>query len=158
MKKTVLLISYFLIWVIVLQLVSFIIGQASATDINTWYPNLVKSSLTPPDIAFPIVWPILYFLLAIVGAILFQTKRHFSPKIKAIYLIQLILNWMWSPIFFNLHEIGLALILLIAMVILTATLTTRLWRQHMKLSILLVPYLLWISFATYLNAVIWFNL
>ncbi|MDF1678822.1 MAG: tryptophan-rich sensory protein [Legionellaceae bacterium] len=130
-------------------------GVLTQENLTPWYATLTKSALTPPDHVFAIVWPILYLLLAVVGLNLFLQKNQCTTKEKYTYSIQLILNWLWSPIFFHFHAIGTALIILAIMVLLTTTLVYMLYARHRMLALLLMPYLAWILFATYLNTIVW---
>lgn len=130
-------------------------GIITRANIHPWYENLAKSLLTPPDISFAIVWPILYLLLAIVGLNLFIKKKNCSLKQRVIYSVQLVLNWLWTPVFFSFHWVDIAYLILVSMVILTTILICDLYNNQRKLAYLLIPYLIWILFATYLNGVIW---
>lgn len=149
---------YLFIWILMLQIVSYSIGQLTQTNLSSWYNPLIKSTLTPPAITFAIVWPILYTLLAVLGAIIFSPNSMTQKKIKVIYCVQLILNWSWTPIFFYLHWVGIALFILNIMLILTCVLIIQLYSTNKNLALLLIPYLIWIAFAAYLNAVIWMNI
>ncbi|WP_443939748.1 TspO/MBR family protein [Pedobacter sp. MW01-1-1] len=126
---------------------------ATAQSIHTWYPTLNKPSFNPPNAIFAPVWTSLYILMGI-AAYLVWTKRktiqHF-PRTIAIYLIQLILNLAWSFIFFYLHEIGFALaeiILLLIVVIFNAYLF---YKIHKWAGFLFIPYILWVTFASFLT-------
>ena len=147
----------FLCWIVILQLVGYFMGQITQANLSAWYHPLIKSSLTPPPITFAIVWPALYVLLAVLGAMIFSKENLYPPKIKILYLTQLILNWSWTPIFFYLHWIGTALFFLISMVVITTTLIIKGYSENKKILLLLMPYLVWIIFATYLNAIIWLH-
>ncbi len=145
-----------LIWIVALQLIGYSMGRLTGANLHPWYASLTKSLLTPPDITFAIIWPMLYILLAIVGANLFFKKNLFSTEQQTLFGAQLILNWLWSPVFFGLHWVAIAFIILNCMVMLTTVLIYTLYGQHKKLALLLMPYLIWIIFASYLNGVIWF--
>ncbi len=117
-----------------------------------WFDSLNKPFLSPPDWLFAPVWTILYILIAI-SFILFikggMTKEKRLPL--AFFIIQMLLNFAWSPVFFRLENIGGALAIIIFMW-LFILLTIIFFFKHSKLaSILLVPYLVWVSFAFYLN-------
>ncbi len=117
-----------------------------------WFDSLNKPFLSPPDWLFAPVWTILYILIAI-SFILFikggMTKEKRLPL--AFFIIQMLLNFAWSPVFFRLESIGGALAIIIFMW-LFILLTVIFFFKHSKLaSILLVPYLVWVSFAFYLN-------
>lgn len=143
-----------LLWIISYQAVSFIMGQITQGNIETWYASLPKSSLTPHSLVFPIAWSILYVFLAYLGFLLFHQIKS-TKKIKVLYLIQMLLNWLWTPIFFGLHCLGAALITLSLMVAINAYLTYNFWAISKGYGILSLLYQLWISFALYLNFYIW---
>jgi len=144
-------------WILTLQVISYLIGLLTQINFSPWYNQLIKSALTPPPITFAIVWPLLYILLAILGSTIFSKNDTSSKKIQFIYSVQLILNWSWTPIFFYLHWSGTALLILAGMLALTSLLMTELHKKNKALLLLLVPYLIWITFATYLNTIIWIN-
>lgn len=145
-----------LIWILVFQAVGFCLGQLTQHDIVSWYPALHKSALTPPAIVFPIAWFILYCMIAISGYSLWQ-HRH-QPQAKpalVFFILQVILNWAWTPLFFYFHWIGASLFCITAIIIFTL-ITILITRNHYKLScVMLIPYFIWLIFAGYLNAVIW---
>lgn len=149
-------VSSALRWIVVFQLIGYFMGMITQHDIVSWYPTLHKSTLTPPDIFFPIVWFILYCMLAVSASALWQ-YRH-QPKAKSalvFYGLQMLLNWAWTPFFFYFHWIGVSLFCITAIIILTL-ITIIITRKTYQLSCaLLIPYLIWLLFAGYLNAVIW---
>ncbi len=117
-----------------------------------WFDSLNKPFLSPPDWLFAPVWTILYILIAISFLLFIKggmTKEKRLPL--AFFIIQMLLNFAWSPVFFRLENIGGALAIIIFMW-LFILLTIIFFFKHSKLaSILLVPYLVWVSFAFYLN-------
>jgi benzodiazapine receptor len=120
-----------------------------------WYIDLKKSSLTPPGYIFSIVWPLLYSSLAILGYRLYKSKINSNAYILfKLYYIQMSLNWLWSPIFFNLHLTYIALLILILIVIINSYIILQLVKLGSPNKYLILPYFLWICFALYLNAVI----
>ena len=145
-----------LAWIIVFQLVGYLLGTMTQVNVATWYQALHKSSLTPPAIVFPIVWSILYVMIALSGWSLWQQRQH--PKAKmalGFYSAQMILNWAWSPLFFNFHLIALSFYCIILITLLTL-ITMLLTKNNFKFSsIMLLPYLIWLIFASYLNGVLW---
>lgn len=145
-----------LLWIMVFQIIGYCLGMVTQHDIVSWYPTLHKSTLTPPDIVFPIVWFILYCMLAVSGYVLWQ--YHHQPKAKlalVFYGLQILLNWAWTPLFFYFHWIGESLFCIMAIIILTL-ITILITRKTYKLScVMLIPYFIWLLFAGYLNAVIW---
>ena len=145
-----------LVWILVFQLIGYGIGAITQVDIATWYQTLHKSNLTPPAIVFPIVWSLLYIMIALSGWSLWQQRT--KPKAKlalGFYSAQMVLNWAWSPLFFNFHLIALSFYCIILMILLTL-ITILLTKNHFKFSsFMLVPYLIWLIFAAYLNGVVW---
>ena len=118
---------------------------------SVWYYNLTKPPLAPPDWIFPTVWSILYFSM-LVALLLYLFKPAQNKKSGYIYFaVQLILNLLWTPAFFYLQNIVLALIVIILLDIFVI-LTIKSFYKVSKISgLILMPYLLWILFATYLN-------
>jgi len=122
-------------------------------SVDTWYAQLQKPNITPPDWVFGPAWTILYLLMA-VSVFLVWNKGLDYPKVKlaiGLFLIQLTLNAIWTPIFFGYHSILLALIDIILLFI--AILVTLLIFKTISIpaSILLIPYLLWVGYAAILN-------
>ena len=118
---------------------------------SVWYYNLTKPPLAPPDWIFPPVWSTLYFSM-LVALLLYLFKPSQNKKSGYIYFIaQLILNLLWTPTFFYLQNIVLALIVIILLDIFVI-LTIKSFYKVSKISgVILIPYLIWILFATYLN-------
>ncbi|OYU92037.1 MAG: TspO protein [Bradyrhizobiaceae bacterium PARB1] len=131
-------------------------ARITTPEIPTWYASLAKPSSTPPRVAFPIVWPILYLLMAIAAWLLWQAEPSPARTAALIgFAAQLFLNTIWSPVFFGRHDItgGLVIISLLA-VALTFTVFMAFEVDGIS-GALLVPYLLWILFAAALNFRIW---
>jgi translocator protein len=145
-----------LIWIITLQAAGYFLGVIAREDILLWYPTLHQSTLTPPAIFFPIVWFVLYCMLAVSGYSLWQ-YRHQSQANLALkfYGVQILLNWSWTLLFFYFHWIGASFICITAIIILTL-ITIIITRKAYRLScFLLIPYFIWLIFAGYLNVMIW---
>jgi benzodiazapine receptor len=145
-----------LIWVMVFQIMGYCLGKITQHDVLSWYPTLNKSTLTPPDIVFPIVWIVLYCMLAVSGYLLWHYRHQPRAKLAfKFYALQVLLNWAWTPLFFYFHWIGVSLACITAIGVFTLV-TIILTRNQYKLScVLLIPYFVWLLFAAYLNAVIW---
>jgi benzodiazapine receptor len=125
--------------------------------VGNWYEQLQKPSITPPDWVFGPAWTILYIMMSI-SVFLVWNKGLDHPKVKlaiCIFLIQLALNAAWTPMFFGFHLILPALIDIVLLFI--AIFITILAFKGISFwaSMLLLPYLLWVGFATILNALIW---
>lgn len=131
-------------------------AKVTTPEISTWYASLAKPSWTPPRIAFPIVWPILYFLMAIAAWRLWEAEpSSLRSTAFALFSVQLALNASWSYVFFGQHNIvgGLAVIVLLT-ITLAATIFISAFVDKLSAALLL-PYIAWIVFATALNARIW---
>jgi tryptophan-rich sensory protein len=142
-------------WIIVFELISTAIGFSTRFGMYPWYIDLKKSSLTPPGYVFSIVWPLLYCSLAILGYLLYRKRKNSGiDKLFKLYWVQMILNWLWSPIFFNLHLTGIALFILMLIVTINSYIILKLIKLNSRDWYIILPYFLWILFATYLNIVI----
>ncbi len=128
-----------------------------ADNFTTWYSAIEKPPFTPPNWLFGPVWTILYVLMGIAAFLVWRKGlRVTGVKVALVwFLVQLVLNALWTPVFFGLHRIDLALIVI---ALLWAAIVTTIFyflRVSRLAAVLLVPYLLWVSFAGVLNASIW---
>ena len=114
------------------------------------YNYLVNPPLSPPSYLFPIVWSILYSLIGTSYYIYRKNNNDDSLTIR-LYYIQLILNYLWSIIFFTLKLRTLAVIWIIVLAITIIYLVIRFYKEERTSFYLLIPYILWVLFATYLN-------
>ncbi|MBO5949016.1 tryptophan-rich sensory protein [bacterium] len=118
---------------------------------SAWYNNLIKPAFAPNNELFAPVWTILYLLIFISLILYILTKKEEKGAGYTYFTIQMILNLIWSPIFFFFQQITLALVVIILLDIFVI-LTIKKFYSISKLSaVLLIPYLIWILFATYLN-------
>lgn len=125
----------------------------TASSVKTWYTTLNKPSFNPPNTIFAPVWTTLYIIMGISAYLIWQkrhTIKHF-PRTIAIYAIQLILNLMWSFIFFYAHQIGVALFEIIVLLIVVITNALTFYKIDKLAGLLFIPYILWVSFATVLT-------
>lgn len=117
-----------------------------------WYLSINKAPWTPPNFVFPIVWSGLYICIALAGWQIFFSEY---VSLKALWLIQLLLNGLWSWLFFGQHWVSAALIDIIFIDILVINLILKTNRANLKLaSVLLLPYIAWLLLATSLNTYI----
>lgn len=116
---------------------------------DIWYKTLKKSNLTPPNYVFKYVWTILYIMM------FFSLIKYIKPKTNKLGLIffsiQLFFNLIWTPIFFKYKDTKKALYILIALLISLFITFNIFYRENKKAGLLLLPYLIWTSFALYLN-------
>ena len=135
----------------VLVILTSVIGSLANVYINSddWYTSLIKSSLNPPSFVFGIVWPILYALMAIIA-------YKLAHKIAPIFIMQLDLNAAWSWIFFYFHAPFIALLDIGLLIYLNQRILMIIKKESSALYLLYLPYVLWLSFAAFLNASIVF--
>jgi benzodiazapine receptor len=141
---------------IIIIVLTILISFLSMSKIDNWYLSLNKSALTPPGYIFSIVWPILYILMSVSVWIIWEKDKILSLPI-ILYIIQLFLNFIWSPMFFNYHQIKIALLLLLLVWLLVFIIIIMFYSIDKNASLLLIPYLIWLSFALYLNYYIIIN-
>lgn len=124
--------------------------------VSTWYPTLIKPSWTPPDWVFGPVWTLLYVMIAISGWLIYRAKDSHQRSVALIfYGVQLALNFMWSFLFFALRSPLLGLIDILPLLVLIGLTIIKAWPVRRLGSFLLIPYLLWVIYASALNIGIW---
>lgn len=134
-------------------LLGFASGEVSGSGAdNPWFEMLAKPALYPPPIAFPIVWSILYVLMGLAAALVCSAwgARGRAPAV-VLFGLQLAANLAWSPVFFGEHEIRLALYVIVVLDVLVLLTVLVFWRVRRLAAVLLLPYLAWVCFATWLN-------
>jgi translocator protein len=145
-----------IIWIVALIAIGGVIGSFTKPEITTWYSTLNRSTLTPPNYVFPVAWTVLYGIIGTCGWSIWRASAFRSLSIiKTLYATQLILNWSWTPLFFHYHFTGLSLVVLGLMDILVCALICLAYPKIKAASLLMIPYLSWILFASYLNFYIW---
>lgn len=146
-----------IIAVVVSELAGVIGSIFTVSAIPTWYATLAKPALNPPSWLFGPIWTTLYLLMGI-AAFLVWRKGWNSKGVKAalsLFAVQLILNAVWSIIFFGLHSPAWALIEIMAMWIAIVATIAAFAKISRPAAWLLMPYIAWVSFALYLNYAIW---
>ncbi|MCF3946931.1 tryptophan-rich sensory protein [Acidiphilium sp. AL] len=138
-------------------LVALVGGMAAAPSVRPWYAVLPHPPASPPDWLFAPVWTVLYIVMAVAAWRVWLRGDLLIDNRRALVLWgwQLGANAVWAPVFFGLHRPGIALIAMIAMNILVALTIAAFRRIDRMAAWLLVPYLAWGIFATYLNAGFW---
>ncbi len=116
-----------------------------------------KPPLSPPAWLFPVVWTLLYALMGIASYLVLESSADREEKEKALYLygIQLAVNFFWPVLFFSLQRFGFAFVWLVLLWALILWTLLRFYRIHKTAGYLLIPYLVWVTFAGYLNFGIW---
>lgn len=147
-----------IICVFICELIGFSSGLATASSISDWYVTLEKPFFNPPNWIFAPVWTILYALMGIAAALVWD-KGFQRSDVKAalgIFAVQLILNAAWSFIFFGMRNPALALVEILLLLLVLFITIRMFWRIRNRAGALLFPYFLWVSFATILNSSIWY--
>lgn len=129
-------------------IIGSIVGLVIKNNID--YTTLVRPPLSPPKILFPIIWSIIYLLLGI-SYFLYKTNNISNSRIDFIYYIQLIVNYLWSFIFFTWKLRFIAIIWIIMLLILIIILYKAYYNKYKLSAYLLIPYIIWTIFATYLT-------
>ena len=144
---------YALVTVPAILLLGTLSGKASNSGYgNPWFDTLAKPSFMPPGWAFPVAWSLLYILLGLSLAIILNARGAKGRGLAVgIFLVQLALNFAWSPLFFAAHKVSLALAVIVAIIVLTAISAWLFARIRRTAALLLLPYLAWLCFATALN-------
>lgn len=154
MREKIKFYAPLVLWIAAYLTVAKFIGDMTRAEIPDWYNNLVKPPLNPPDIAFGIVWTILYILIAIAGWRLWCARKNENGRCNlTLFTLQTLVNWAWSYIFFYYHLTFFAFIWILILICLVAALIYKSDRIN---RMILFPYLAWISFASYLNGMIWY--
>jgi len=124
----------------------------TAPAISTWYVTLNKASFNPPNYVFGPVWITLYFLMAVSLFLILEKKLKKQKNfLIVLFSLQLFLNFLWSVIFFGWHQPLLALIEIGVLWVVIALLIIDFWKFSKPAAILLIPYILWVSIASFLN-------
>lgn len=133
----------------------FLSSTAMGDSMETWYPALNKPSFQPPPWVFAPVWTILYVLMGLAAGLVWSYPEHTGmPFALGIYVGQLLLNATWTVLFFGMREPEFALVEIVMLWIAIVLCIIAFRRVHPPAAWLLVPYLLWVSFAAVLNAFI----
>ena len=128
-------------------------GLITINSVRTWYPGIQKPSWNPPNWLFGPVWSTLFIIIGISAYLVWRKRDkivHF-PRTVAIYFIQLVLNLVWSYLFFYHHMIGAALIEIFALLVAIVINGIMFYKIDKTAGILFIPYFLWVSFAAFLT-------
>lgn len=145
-------------------IVSVVISQAAGAigslftvqNIQTWYAGLNKPSFNPPNYLFGPVWITLYFMMGIAFFLVWKNSGKFDVKVPAIlFITQLVLNALWSIIFFGMKNPMLGFFEIIILWVFIVLCVIKFYPVSKIAAWLLIPYLLWVSFASVLNFKLW---
>ena len=151
MKKT-----RYILWILIVEAVGLLSGLLSRNGTQMYSEMIAKPPLSPPAVLFPVVWTVLYALMGI-GAARIASKPEGAGRSSAlnVFVIQLIVNSFWSLIFFNAGAYGFAFFWLLLLWVLIAAMILLFYRLDKLSALLQSPYLLWVTFAAYLNYAVW---
>jgi tryptophan-rich sensory protein len=130
----------------------------TAQGLSEWYGTLQRPALAPPNWVFGPVWTMLFALIGVALWLVWRQANSSPPAVRlavSVFALHFAFNLGWSAVFFGLQEIGLGLAVIIALWILIVVTMWAFNRVDRRAALLLVPYLLWVSFATYLNYQFW---
>ncbi len=140
------------IFVAIVYFVQFIGSFAMRYSDPNWYKTLSKPVFTPPDYVFGIVWPILYLMIAVAGFLIWKNLNHRFGNLAIIFWgCQLFFNMIWTFLFFYMHEMFLALVDIFLIWCFTILCMIFAYSVTVWGFVLLIPYILWITFAFVLN-------
>jgi translocator protein len=142
--------------ILICQAAGVIGSLFTISAISTWYPTLNQPYFRPPNSLFAPVWTILYTLIGIsLYLILIKPLSKKRTEALKLFALHLVLNALWSIVFFGLHQIFLALVIIIVMVVTLVFIMKKFLSLDSRASGVLFPYLVWISFAMLLNFAFW---
>jgi len=143
-------------WIGLAEAVGLLSGLLSRNATASFGESALQSPLSPPAIVFPIVWTVLYALMGVSAArISLSTQSPQRSRGLNLFITQLIVNFFWSLIFFNAGAYGFALIWLILLWVLVLWMILSFRKVDPLAALLQIPYLLWLTFAAYLNYAVW---
>ncbi len=145
---------------LVFSAISLLVGllAAALTKNNMQiYEEIITPPLAPPAWLFPVAWTVLYVLMGIGAGMMYKRKDDFEPEVTEalrLFFVQLVFNFLWSIIFFNVRAFWLAVVVLVALLVLIVLMIVRFYKVEPISAYLQIPYVLWVSFALYLNIAI----
>ena len=136
--------------------IGFLSGFLSMNS-SVAYENFNKPSFSPPGWVFPVVWTILFFLMAVAAYRIWMKGKSGEDVTKALflYIVQLFFNFLWSIIFFRLRLYAIAFLELLLLLVFILLTTFEFYRIDKPAAYLMIPYIAWVSFAGVLNYTIW---
>ncbi len=143
-------------WILLTEAVGGLSGWLTRDGAKAYGETIIQPALSPPAIVFPIVWGILFVLMGVGGARIYLSAQSIErSRSLRLFFVQLGFNFFWSILFFNLQQFGLSLIWLIVLWALILWMIVSFNAVDKPAARLQIPYLLWVSFAAYLNLGVW---
>ena len=146
----------YLLWIGITEAVGALSGWLTREGNKLYEQTAIKPKLSPPGVVFPIVWGILYALMGFSATRIYQASPS-SARSRGLnlYIVQLVVNFLWSLIFFNAQAYGFAFLWLILLWVLVLAMILTFRKVDPLAALLQIPYLLWLTFAAYLNWGAW---
>ena len=146
----------YLFWILFTEAVGLLAGWLTRESTQLYTQVIQRPPLSPPAVVFPIVWTILFALMGI-GAARIDLSDPSPERTRSlrVYVLQLAVNFVWSILFFNLQRYGLALLWLVFLWVLILWMILSFRKVNPVAALLQIPYLLWVTFAAYLNFGVW---
>ncbi len=145
----------FVLWILLTEAVGGLSALLTRDGMERYAAETIQPPLSPPSVVFPIVWTVLYLLMGIGAAMVALNGRGEDRKIALwLYGGQLLFNFLWSIIFFNMRAYLVALIWIIVLWVLILLMMIYFYRVSRTAARLQIPYILWVAFATYLTAAV----
>ena len=146
----------FLLWILLTEAVGGLSGWITRDGTKLYSQSILQPPLSPPGWVFPMVWTILFALMGIGAARIYRTPPSKARSLGLnLFIAQLAVNFFWSPIFFNRQAFGFAFFWLLLLLALVLAMTAAFRKTDPLAAKLQIPYLLWLTFAAYLNIGIW---
>ena len=147
----------YLFWILLAEAVGALSGWLTREAMKNYGQTILQPPLSPPGWLFPVAWTLLYALMGIGAARVYGTP---PSKLRSLglnlFVVQLVVNFFWSPIFFNLQAFGLAFVWLLILWTLVLWMTKVFRKTDSLAAKLQLPYLFWLTFAAYLNLGVWY--
>ncbi|HET8581012.1 MAG TPA: TspO/MBR family protein [Candidatus Paceibacterota bacterium] len=143
-------------WVLAAEIVGWVSSIFTVSSFQQWYAFLDKPSFSPPEASFGPIWVVLYFLMGLAAYYMWgRRERPAARRALAVFVVQLFLNALWSPVFFGLQYPLMGVVVISMLLVVIAVNTYYFWRVRRIAGVLMLPYLGWVAFATVLNISIW---
>ena len=149
--------KFYLLWILFTETVGGLSGWLTREGSRFFSQSVAQPPLSPPALFFPVVWALLYALMGISAARVYLTAP--SPersKSLNLYIVQLVVNFFWSLIFFNAQAYGFAFVWLLLLWALVLVMILQFRRVDPPAAKIQIPYLIWLTFAAYLNLGVWY--
>ena len=147
----------YLVWILIAEAVGLLSGLLSMDGAREFGQTIAQPPLSPPAAVFPVVWSILYGLMGVSAARIWMTgDSPMRSRGLNLFVAQLVVNFFWSLIFFNLQAYGFAFFWLLLLWVLVVWMILTFRKVDSLAAWLQIPYLLWLTFAAYLSAGVWY--